>query len=269
MKKRLITGLVALSLLLLCACNGVRFESNDYHFNIRFPKEMTVFEPGKTEGNNPHLKEFDITLEDLDAFSKNGGIFYAVQQKDDAFREVTVNVAQTVLSEEIWQLNKDDTKAVEEFTDKIIETFNTGGAEVLQKGKFTQGKAYCVYVNIKSGAADGIDAIYMATIYNGLQYAILYQANTLITEEMTDQAHDLFDTFFITETLSPETEEPKDTTTQKAVLTLILMITLVISVVAIIRIFGTNRRLKEKEKEEQPYIPQFDIITDNKKDKKK
>jgi hypothetical protein len=267
MIKKLLTVFVALSLALLCACGTTRFESNDYHFTLRFPKEMTVFSPGDVAQNDPALEQFNITLEDLENFSKGGGVFYAVQQTDDVYREVTVNVNQTTLSQEIKQLKKEDTKAVEDYTDKIIETFNTGGAQVKQKGKFTQGKAYCVFVNIQSQNAKGIDAIYMATIYNGLQYAILYQANTTITPEMEKQAHNLFDSFFINQTIDPD-GEPKDNTTKKAVLTLTLLLICVVGAVAVVRISITNRRLKEKQKEQQPYTPQFDLITNDKKDRK-
>jgi hypothetical protein len=42
----------------------------------------------------------------------------------------------------------------------------------------------------------------------------------------------------------------------------------VVGAVAVVRISITNRRLKEKQKEQQPYTPQFDLITNDKKDRK-
>ena len=270
MKKSIILIIFACCLL-LSGCSAQSFESGDYHFKVRFPKELTVFVPGQTKADDPALKEYGLDTDTLTAFKEQqGGVFYAVGKQDEVYREVLVNVQETDYSKSLWQLQSTDIAAIDELLDEMIETFNTGGVEALQKGQFAQGKAYCVFLNLNSGqnTAGQIDSIYMCTIYNGLQYAVLYQANAPLTDDMQKEAQAIFDSFFITQTLANPNEEPKDTTTIRAVLIVIILLIFITVIVLITRSIHSQRK---KTNEQQQYTPQFkDTLssTSRKKDRK-
>ncbi len=266
MKKRLLFFL-AFTLLFLCGCSET-FESSDYHFTMKFPDDMKVFSPALTRADDPLLKEFDMDYDKLTSFGEEGGVFYAVGEEDGVKKEITVSVQESTYTQEIWELNKKDTDLVTQFQDELIETFNVSGITVKQKGQFQQGKAYCVYLNIISGNYQQFDTVYMATIYNGLQYSILYCASQPMTQDDIDECHDMFDTFYISETLQNPNEEAKDQTTTKAVLVVILILIVVFLVIMILRMFAHKKRQEEAEKD--PYVPQFtDTLAGGKRKEKR
>lgn len=267
MKNRLLCIALLCCFLLLTACGSVQYESKDYHFTLHFPEEMSVFLPGQTVQDATATDKYGVDADALAAFGQQGGVFYAVGEDNGVFREVTVLVQESTYTEELWQLKKEDTAAVEEFTDEIIESFNAGGVEVKQKGKFTQGKAYCVYVNVCNNDNSEIDSIYLATVYNGLQYSILYQCNQPLTDALYEEAHGIFDTFYIHETLTPPDEEPRDTTKIQAVLVILLLLIVAAVIYLPIRIWGDRRH---KQAETGTYVPQFEDTLKNtsKKDRK-
>ena len=264
MKKIVLLSMVVL-LLLGCGC-AQKFESVDHTFTIKFPEYMTVFSPTATKKDDPNLEKHQLDYETLTAFGAEGGVFYVVGEQNGVSKEITVNVQESSYTQELWELKKADTDLVAAFQDELIETFNVGGITVKQKGQFTQGRAYCVYLNIVSGNAFSYDTVYMATVYNGKQYSILYQCSAAMTGEDIDECHDMFDTFYITETLQNPAVETKDPTTVKAVLVVILLAIAILSVVMVLRML--SHRKKQKEEEKDPYVPQFADAFDTKKQSK-
>ena len=265
--KKLILLLVLCALALGCGC-AQKVESADHTFNLKFPEYMTVFSPTATKKDDPRLSEHQLDYETLTSFGAEGGVFYAVGEQNGVSKEITVNVQESSYTQELWELKKADTDLVTAFQDELIETFNVSGITVKQKGQFTQGRAYCVYLNIISGNVASFDTVYMATVYNGKQYSILYQASAALTQDDIDECHDIFDTFYITKTLPNPANETKDPTKVKAFLVVVLLLIAVLGVVMVLRIFA--HRKKQKEKEKDPYVPQFaDAFDTNKKSKEK
>lgn len=266
MKKMLLLFTVVL-LLLGCACSQ-KVESTDHTFTVKFPEYMTVFSPTATKKDDPRLSEHQLDYETLTSFGAEGGVFYVIGEEDGVSKEITVNVQESSYTQELWELKKADTTTVTAFQDELIETFNVSGITVKQKGQFSQGRAYCVYLNIISGNVTSFDTVYMATVYNGKQYSILYQASKPLTQDDIDECHGIFDTFYITKTLPNPALETKDPTTVKAVLVVILLLIALFVVVMVLRIFAHRRKQKEDEKD--PYVPQFaDAFATNKKSKEK
>lgn len=264
MKKLLLLSMVCL-LLFGCACSQ-KMESVDHTFTIKFPQYMQVFSPTATKKDDPRLAQNNMDYDALTAFGAEGGVFYAKGEKDGIAKEITVSVQQSDYTTEIWELKKADTDLVSTFQDELIETFNTSGITVKQKGQFSQGRAYCVYLNIISGEVASYDTVYMATIYNGKQYSVLYQASDPLTQEEIDECHGIFDTFYITKTLPNPAVEAKDPTTVKAFLVVILIAIAILTVVMVLRMLA--HRKKQQEEEKDPYIPQFaDAFATQKKNK--
>ncbi len=265
--KKLILLSTVLLLILGCGC-AQKFESVDHTFTVKFPEYMTVFSPTATKKDDPNLEKHEITYDDLTAFGEEGGVFYVIGEENGVSKEITVSVQESSYTTELWELKKADTDVVAAFQDELIETFNVSGIDVKQKGQFSQGRAYCVYLNILSGDFASFDTVYMATIYNGKQYSILYRASAALTQDDIDECHDMFDTFYITKTLPNPAVETKDLTTVKAVLVVVLILIAVFGVVMVLRMFA--HRKKQKEEEKDPYVPQFtDALTTNTKSKEK
>lgn len=263
--KKLLLLLTVCTIALGCAC-AQKLESTDHFFTIKFPEYMTVFSPTATKKDDPALAQNGIDYETLTAFGQEGGVFYVVGEQNGVSKEITVNVQESSYTQELWELKKADTDLVSTFQDELIETFNVSGITVKQKGQFTQGRAYCVYLNIISGNVSSFDTVYMATIYNGKQYSILYQSTAALTGEDIDECHDMFDTFYITKTLPNPAVETKDPTKVKAFLVVILIAIAILTVVMVLRMFA--HRKKQKEEEKDPYVPQFADAFDTKKQPK-
>ena len=261
MKKWILLVIIG-SLLITCGC-AQKWESTNHQFTIKFPKEMAVFSSAAIQKDDPNLETYGVTLEDLTAFAAEGGVFYGVSKENGVTEEVTVSVQESSYTQELWELKKTDTATVSAFQDELIESFNTGGITVKQKGEFSQGRAYCVYLNIISGNVSSFDTVYMATIYNGKQYSVLYKASQALTQDDIDKCHDMFDTFYITKTLPNPAQETKDTTTVKAILVVVLILIVILTAVMVLRML--SHRKKQKEEEKDPYVPQFADAFDTKK----
>ena len=269
MKKNVLCLLLLLSLLFsLSGCN-VEYQSADHHFTVKFPESVHVFNPFTVQKDDPALATYGIAYDDLTAFGQEGGVYFGVSQEDNGTRkEITVSVQESTYTQSLWELKKSDTQTVTEFQDELIENFNVSGITVKQKGKFQQGKAYCVYLNIVSGDFENYDTVYMATVYNGKQYSILYSSNQPLTGDDIDQCHGIFDTFYITETLDNPNLETKDQTTTKAVLILVLILIGAAFIALLVFLFTQKR--KHREQETEPYTPQFtDSLSTPKKSKEK
>lgn len=264
--KKIFLIFLAASLLLLCGC-GVKYENAAHQFSITFPETMTVLVPAQTKADDPVLKTFDISYTYVEERAEDGTQYLAVSQEGDVKKEVCVNVKEDESTVELWALNKKDTELIGQFQTAMIDGLTELGYVVKQKGEFQQGDAYCLYLNVISGDNENFDTVYMATLYNGKQYSVLYRSTAALTQDDIDECHGIFDRFYITETLPNPNEEPRDTTVLKAMLVVLILAAVIFTVVCVIRWFA----LKKAPAEEETYVPQFadEFASSKKKEKKK
>ncbi len=267
--KKLLLCLALVLMLLLCGCS-TRYENAAHTFSIKFPDSMQVFDASATGKDDPLLETYNVPYDKLQSFAADGGIYFAkTLEENGVTKEVSVSVQQSDYTKSLWELTGADESLVIEYQNELIESFQSNGITVKQKGKFQQGKAYCVYLNIISGNFDSYDTVYMSTVYNGKQYSVLYQSAKPLTDKDVDQCHDIFDSFHVTETVANPLEEPKDNTVAKAVLVVIFILAIVLSIVFTIRMFSHKKHLEEEEKNDT-YVPQFaDTFSSTKKSKEK
>ncbi len=264
--KKLLLPLLIIVALLLTACGTEIYESNDAYFSIKFPKTMTVLSAGQTVSDLQLLADFDLTAEDMEGFFADGGIYYALEKDDTVKNELTISTTENDLASLWWSLPGGDMQKVNELQEEIIDGFTSGGITVLQKGDFRQGRVHCVFVTLSTGAVDGTDAIYMATIANGLQYSVLYQSSAPITPQKEEEIQSIMDTFYVNEGVANPNEEQRDTTVLQAVLILIMILIAIALVVLVVRVIMVHRK---KDDSRQIYIPQFeDTINASKKGRK-
>lgn len=265
--KRLIPLVLTLLLLTLVACGDVQYVSNDYHFQINFPEDMAVFSPIETKQDDPRLKEYGVNYEDLKSFGTEDGLFYAVGQSDGVREEITVTVTETDFAQELWHLQEGDTTSINEFEALITESFTSSDYMVLSKGILQQKDACCIFLNVATGAVDGVDLIYMATVYNGLHYAVTYQTSVATSPDDRQEIYKIFETFYMTEKVANPNEEPKDDTVAKAILAIVLILIVAALVVLVIRLLLVRKPKQTADSEE--YTPLFqDSLTKKTKDKK-
>lgn len=265
--KRILPIFLVCLLLLLTACSGQQMTSNDYHFQISFPDDMTVFSPIETKADDPRLAPLGISAEELSAFGENNGLFYAVRVKDGVRDEMTVTVEPSEYSQDLWQLTESDAVAITTFEDDMKETFEAMGFQVKHKGILNQKDACCVFMTAASGKTEGIDLIFMATVYNGLYYAITYRSSHAISDQVKQDVYETLGTFYITESLPNPNASQTDDTVAKAILVIVLILIAAILFGLALRLLLV-RRPKHQE-EEQPYVPQFsDQFNRKTKDKK-
>ena len=259
--KRILPLVLVCFLLLLTACGGQQVKSNDYHFQLTFPEDMTVFSPIETKPDDPRLAEFQISAEDLTAFGQENGLFYAIRAQGDQRDEMTVTVSDS--DYDFWQLKESDTEAITEFESQMIASFEEEGFAVIHKGVLQQKDACCVFMTAASGRNDNIDLIYMATVYNGLYYAVTYQSSHAISDREKQEVYDVFETFYITETLANPDDPQPENTAARAVLVIVLIAIVAVLITLVLRFLLVRH---PKHEPEQPYVPQFE---DNLKQKKK
>ncbi len=264
--KKVYLLLLAATLLLLSGC-GVKYENTAHHFSITFPEHMTVLVPAETKEDNPALTTFGIPYENITTLANDGAVYLAVSQEKDIKKEVIVNVKEDESTKELWELNKKDTALIGEYQTALIDGLTQSGYVVKQKGEFQQGDAYCVYLNVISGAHENFDTVYMATIHNGKQYSVLYRSTQPLSQEDIDECHGIFDRFYITETLPNPNEEPRDTTVLKAMMVVLILAAVILTVIFVVRWFA----LKKAPAQEETYVPQFadEFSSSKKKENKK
>ena len=266
--KKIAVFCLALALFCLCGCS-TQYENANYHFVVDLPETMHVFTLGETPENDPALKQYQVDHAMLTDFANGGGVFFGVSQEENLRKEILISVQESDYTNELWELKSTDTEQIALFQDDLIESFQLDGYLVRQKGDFEQGRAHCIFLNISTNRSKPFDAVYMATIFNGKQYSILYQCSEPLTQKEIDQSQEIFDTFYINKTLQNPSVETTDNTTAKAVLVVILILIVLAAVVMVLRLFVHKKRMEEAEKD--PYIPQFAnaFTTPKNKEKKK
>ena len=266
MKKSLLLLWIVLLAILLAGCNMTQYQNDTHHVKFSLPDDMTVYKPGDTV-DEALLRQYDLTKGDLTSLFSGGCLYYAVGTKEDVQRKITLTVQESDYAKEIWQLKEGDTETINTFTDDIIEFFNTSGEQmgaessgyqVINKGSFAQKDAYCVFVDLAPYGSNAYDSIYMATIYNGKWYAVLYNASKPITEDFEKEAHNVFDSFFITETLQPDGAPPKSKSGTQALL-VVLLVAIVVALCFTIFRFLVPKREPVPEEE---YVSQFEDVTE-------
>lgn len=254
-----------------------QYEYADQHLKISFPDDMTVLTSAQS-ADDELLSQYALTREDLTSTFENGCVYYGMGTDGTVQRRVTVTVEESDYSKEIWQLKESEPETVQQFTDDIIEFFNTSGQQlnaagengyhVLNKGAFSQGGAYCVFVDVAPYGSEEYDSIYMATIINGKWYGVLYNTSQPITEQTEQEAHEIFNSFYITKTLSPNSGSSKNSSGTTALLVVLMAAIFITVTVLVVRIFVPAR----PKEDEGPYVAQFEDTlelnrTKNKKDK--
>ena len=95
----------------------------------------------------------------------------------------------------------------------------------------------------------------MTTVKNGLQYSIMYYAPEM-TDEDKAQARSIFDTAYITKTISnTETQEQADARVRYSTIVIVAVVVAIIGV-AVFAI-ATRRREIKKKKDNEDYHSQF------------
>ncbi len=252
--KRIFLWLLILCLTVLTACNTVQYKSNDTHFQIDFPKSMTVLSPVTTKADDPALAEFGIEYEQLVNFGKEDGVFYGVEKGEQGTEEMIVTVSETALSQEIWHLKETDISAVNEFEQAVMDSFTSSGLVVRQKGNLRQDDAYCFFVNVGDATSTDIHLIYMATICNGLLYSVTYQSETAANEAKRQDVYTVFESFYVTEISQNPDGSQTGSTAGKAIVAIVLILIAAAIVITLIRIFTLRHR---KQDDPADYTPQF------------
>lgn len=265
--KKILLLLMAATLVFLCGC-AQKYENAAHHFTVKFPETMSVFVPAETKEDDPALKELGIPYKNVAALAEEGTVFLGASVENGVNKEVKINVKEDENTQALWELPKEDTASIREFQEELITGLNTLGITVVEKGQFQQGKTYCIFLNAISDPNNTtFDTVYLATIYNGKQYSILYHSSAALSQEDVDECHSIFDSFYVNKTLQNPNEEPRDTTVLKAMLVVLLLVSIAFLVVFLIRLFSK----KPQEEEEVEYIPQFQdqFSAPAKKEKKK
>ncbi len=252
--KRIFLWLLILCLTVLTACNTVQYKSNDAHFQIDFPESMTVFSPATTKADDPDLEEFGIDYQQLVNFGKDDGVFYGVEQGELGTEEIIVTVSETALSQEIWHLKETDLSAVNEFEQTVMDSFNSSGLVVRQKGNLRQDDAYCFFVNVGETTSTDIHLIYMATICNGLLYSVTYQSEAAANEAKQQDVYAVFESFYVTEISANPNGSQGGNPVGKAIVAIVLILIAAAIVITLIRIFTLRHR---KQDDPDDYTPQF------------
>lgn len=251
-------------LCVLTACGTTTYTSEDAYFSIDLPDDITVLKAGEDPETLPQL---GITKAEFTEYVEQGCVFYGEGTSDELglTRKVTAMVMETSDSQSIWQLagNTDDFTYFEQ---DQIETFNVNGITVSQSWEYDQNKYHALMLGLNTGLHDGMDAMYMATIYNGKLYSILYEADGIITQAAEEECDQIFYSFYPTKTLANPQAEAQDTTILKAVLVVVLILIGVMLVIALIRLFAHRRA--NREPEDNTYVPQFENDLQSSKKKK-
>ena len=201
----------------------------------------------------PTLEEYGIDADEMSNFKeKEGGIFYA---KDSLGKSCSVAINGSDTTIDIWELKKSDSDTVIDLYKQIASSFNGAGYTVIAKTEVDQGDAHYIYIEFSSKGTDIVDTIYMTTVKNGLQYSIMYTAENM-TENDENEAHSIFDTAFITKTISnTETDEQAQQRVRNATLAIIAIVILI--AVVIVVAFVKHAREKKRKIDNGEYVSQF------------
>ncbi|MBR6548243.1 MAG: hypothetical protein IKT68_01740 [Clostridia bacterium] len=279
--KRICLWVLIITAVLLVGCSTTQYQNDTQHMKVNLPDYMAVY-----DSDDPLdaalLKQYKLSVDEIQENRQNGCLYFALGTKDGVQRTVNVNVYEDDYTKEIWQLKEDDTDMVTGFMDDAIADINLAGQQfneltgdgwqVINKGQMHQGDAFCIYLDIAPYDSTAYNSIYMATVYNGKCYSILYKASAPLTTESEGEAHDIFDTFYVTETLAAPGTEPENQSGLQAFLVVIVAAIVVALIVLVVRLFVT----KEKPESDGEYTEQFkeevDLMTSkknkNKKDKR-
>jgi len=276
--KRSLLILLVTAIIVLVGCSTTTYQNDTHHMKINFPDYMTVYDADDTP-DSALLSEHGLTLEGVQSDRDDGCIYLALGTKDGIHRKVAVSVLEDEYTKEIWQLKESDTQTVTEFTDDVIAEFNTAGqqlndlngsgCQVVNKGQLTQGDAFCIYLDIAPYGTREYNSIYMATIFNGKWYSVLYNTDAPITTETEQEAHDIFNTFYPTVTLPVPGAKPENQSGLQALLIVIVAAIVIALVVLVVRLLTA----KDHSEQNAPYVDQFkdelELMTTKKSKKSK
>lgn len=253
MKRFLCIFAAAALMLVLSSCGMTAYEDADSYFKISFPESMKVFVMNDFSPDDPALEEYGIDADEMSNFKeKEGGIFYA---KDNLGKSCSVAINGSDTTIDIWELKKSDSDTVIDLYKQIASSFNGAGYAVIAKTEVDQGDAHYIYIEFSSKGTDIVDTIYMTTVKNGLQYSIMYTAENM-TENDENEAHSIFDTAFITKTISnTETDEQAQQRVRNATLAIIAIVILIAVVVTVA--FVKHAKEKKRKIDNGEYVSQF------------
>lgn len=253
MKRFLCLLTAAVMLLCLSSCGMTRYEDAESYFKISFPESMKVFEMADLSTDDPALSEYNIDPDVLTSFKdEDGGVYYA---KDEKGRTCSVAIFGSEVTIDIWELKASDSDRIVEVYKTLASSFNGSGYEVTDKTEVDQGDGHYIYIELASSGSRTTDTIFMTTVKNGLQYSIMYYAPEM-TDEDKAQAQSIFDTAYITKTISnTETQEQADARVRYSTIAIVAVVVAIIGV-AIFAVV-TRRREVKKKKDNEDYHSQF------------
>lgn len=240
-------------LLCLASCGMVQYEDAESYFKISFPEGMRVFNMADISYDDPALSEYDIDPDMIKSFKEDdGGVFYC---KDTEGRVCSVAIFGSDITIDVWELKKSDSDTIVEVYKTLASNFNNNGYAITGKTEVDQGDGHYIYIELDSRGKSTTDTIFMTTVKNGLQYSVTYYSPQM-TEQDKAQAQSIFDTAYITKTISnTETQEQADARVRYASIVIIAVIAAVLGI-AVFAIVKRNREIKRK-KDNGEYNSQF------------
>ena len=253
MKRILCLLTAAVMLLCLSSCGMTRYEDAESYFKISFPESMKVFEMASLSFDDPALSEYDIDTDMLKTFKdEDGGVYYA---KDENGRTCSVAIFGSEVTIDIWELKASDSDRVVEVYKTLASSFNGSGYDITAKTEVDQGDGHNIYIELASSSSKTTDTVFMTTVKNGLQYSIMYYAPEM-TEQDKAQAQSIFDTAYITKTISnTETQEQADARIRYSTIAIIVIVIAIIGVTVFAVV--TKRKEAKKKKDNGDYHSQF------------
>ena len=243
----------AVMLLCLSSCGMTQYEDAESYFKISFPESMKVFEMASLSFDDPALSEYNINTDMLKTFKEDdGGVYYA---KDEKGRTCSVAIFGSEVTIDIWELKASDSDRIVEVYKTLASSFNGSGYDITAKTEVDQGDGHYIYIELASSSNKTTDTIYMTTVKNGLQYSIMYYAPEM-TDQDKAQAQSIFDTAYITKTISnTETQEQIDARIRYSTVAIIAVIIAIIGVTVFAVV--TRRKEVKKKKDNEDYHSQF------------
>ena len=243
---------VVAAVLCLSSCGRQWYQDEENYFKIAFPKDMHVFVMDGLSEEDPEFENYGVNFDELSAFHKDeGGIFLA--KSSDKQRECSVTVFGSTTTIGIWELKKSDSDMVIQVYKQLASSFNASGYAVVGKTEVEQGRGHYIFVELSTAGNDVIDMLYMTTVKNGLQYSIVYTAPE-ITDENRKEAEAIFDSAFITKTIS----QGDSNEARRNFVTTALIVIGILVVLSVILILVRMRSQKRKERDSARYHAQFE-----------